>query len=101
VHRADRAWHLYARVARDAGIGGFAGADRWTDHHPHVQARPVVTKSRTLLWLINRSDRAALVLPRRPLQLVFPGPRAGVEEAIELGPKGVVVAVPAAQDGHA
>lgn len=99
VHRADRAWHLYARVARDAGLGGFAGGDRWTDHHPHVQARPVKSGGRTLLWLINRSDRAALVLPRRPLQLVFPGPRVAVEEAVELGPKAVVVAVPAAQDG--
>jgi len=99
VHRADRAWHLYARVARDAGLGGFAERERWTDHHPHVQARTVTSGGRELLWLINRSDRPALVLPRRPLQLAFPGPREGVEEVIELPPKGATVAVPAAQDG--
>lgn len=97
VHREDRAWHLYARVARDAGLGAFADRERWTDHHPHVQARRVQSGDRTLLWLINRSDRPAQVLPRRRLDTIFPAPGGPASERLLLGPKGVCVAVPAAQ----
>ena len=97
AHRDDRAWHLYARVARDAGLGAFAEGVRWTEHHPHVQARPVRGAEQTMLWLINRSDRPASVRLRRPLALVFPEPGRPCPDTLPLGPKEVAVVVPAAQ----
>lgn len=81
VHREDRAWHLYARVARDAGLGAFTDLPRATEHHPHVQAREVRSADRTLLWLINRSDRPATVRLRRPAQLLFARPDLNLGEA--------------------